>query len=83
MGKDLKGKELGKGVCQRKDGLYSARCTQHGQSYGRYFKTAKEAKLWLKELNAKPKSKCGMTVDQWYQYLMTNLISDLARRLWY
>ena len=40
MGKDLKGKELGKGICQRKDGLYSTRCTQHGQSYGRYFKTA-------------------------------------------
>lgn len=78
MGKDLKGKELGKGICQRKDGLYSARCTQHGQSYGRYFKTVKEAKQWLKEFSTKPKSKRGMTVDQWYQYWMTNLISDLA-----
>ena len=25
MGKDLKGKELGIGICQRKDGLYCAR----------------------------------------------------------
>lgn len=25
MGKDLKGKELGVGICQRKDGLYTAR----------------------------------------------------------
>ena len=25
MGKNLKGKECGKGICQRKDGLYSAR----------------------------------------------------------
>ncbi len=24
MGKDLKGKELGVGICQRKDGLYTA-----------------------------------------------------------
>lgn len=27
MGKDLKGKELGVGICQRKDGLYTARFT--------------------------------------------------------
>ena len=27
MGKSLKGKELGKGIGQRKDGLYYARCT--------------------------------------------------------
>ena len=25
MGKNLKGKECGKGICQRKDGLYTAR----------------------------------------------------------
>ena len=25
MGKNLKGKEIGKGICQRKDGLYTAR----------------------------------------------------------
>ena len=25
MGKDLKGKELGVGICHRKDGLYTAR----------------------------------------------------------
>ena len=25
MGKNLKGKECGKGICQRKDGLYCAR----------------------------------------------------------
>lgn len=25
MGKNLKGKECGKGICQRKDGMYSAR----------------------------------------------------------
>ncbi len=25
MAKDLKGKELGVGICQRKDGLYTAR----------------------------------------------------------
>lgn len=78
MGKDLKGKELGTGICQRKDGLYFARCTQHGQSFGSYFKTVKEAKAWLKEAKSKPKSKKSMTLDQWYKYWMDNLISDLA-----
>lgn len=78
MGKDLKGKELGKGICQRKDGLYFARCQAQGVTHSCYFKTTKEAKSWLKELDKKPKAKRGMTVDQWYQYWMNNLISDLA-----
>lgn len=78
MGKDLKGKELGTGICQRKDGLYFARCTQHGQSFGAYFKTVKEAKAWLKEAKSKPKAKKSMTLDQWYEYWSTNLICDLA-----
>ncbi len=29
MGKNLKGKECGKGICQRKDGLYYARFTPY------------------------------------------------------
>ena len=31
MGKDLKGKDLGKGFGQRKDGRYEARCMVNGQ----------------------------------------------------
>ena len=31
MGKDLKGKELGKGIGQRKDGRYEARAVINGQ----------------------------------------------------
>ena len=31
MGKDLKGKDLGKGFDQRKDGRYEARCMVNGQ----------------------------------------------------
>lgn len=49
MGKDLKGKECGKGICQRKDGLYSARYTVNGKTRYSYFKTVKDAKAWLKE----------------------------------
>lgn len=40
MGKNLKGKQLGKGLGQRKDGLYYARCRNYrGEREERCFKT--------------------------------------------
>ena len=43
MGKNLKGKELGKGIGQRKDGLYYARCTDKaGQRLESASKTSKK-----------------------------------------
>ena len=48
MGKNLKGKECGKGICQRKDGLYFARFyAKNGARQNGYFKTLPEAKRWL------------------------------------
>lgn len=48
MGKNLKGKECGKGICQRKDGLYFARYyTKNGKREEKYFATLPEAKNWL------------------------------------
>ena len=44
MGKNLKGKECGKGIYQRKDGLYSAK---NGKRKEKYFETLPEAKNWL------------------------------------
>ena len=50
MGKSLKGKELGKGIGQRKDGLYYARCTnKSGQRLEKCFQDLKEARNWQKE----------------------------------
>lgn len=47
MGNDLKGKQLGKGLGQRKDGLYYARCRNYrGEREERCFKTLPEAKNW-------------------------------------
>ena len=44
MGKNLKGKECGQGICQRKDGLYFARFySKDGKRQGRYFETLPEA----------------------------------------
>ncbi len=77
MGKDLKGKELGKGICQRKDGLYFARRVVQGNKYESYFKTVKEAKSWLKDLDTS-KSESSMTVDDWYEFWAENYICDLA-----
>ena len=44
MGKDLKGKELGKGLAQRKDGKYTYRYTLNGSRIEERFDKAKEAK---------------------------------------
>ena len=50
MGKNLKGKECGKGICQRKDGLYSARYVDElGKRHDKYFPTLPEARNWLKQ----------------------------------
>ena len=48
MGKDLKGKELGVGLSQRKDGRYQARLTKrNGQRAEKNFLKIAEARSWL------------------------------------
>ena len=48
MGKDLRGKDLGVDICQRKDGLYTARFTgKSGQRRQQYFKNLEECRQWL------------------------------------
>ena len=50
MGKSLKGKELGKGIGQRKDGLYYARCTDKaGKRLEKCFQNLRDAQNWQKE----------------------------------
>lgn len=46
MGKDLKGKELGVGICQRKDGLYTTRFVSKrtGKSVQKYFPRLQECR---------------------------------------
>lgn len=47
-GKDLRGRELGVGICQRKDGLYTARfiSKRTGRSVQRYFPKLQECRNW-------------------------------------
>ena len=48
MGKNLKGRECGRGIYQRKDGLYSARFVdRYGKRQEKYFRTVSEARNWL------------------------------------
>ena len=70
MGKDLKGKELGQGLSQRKDGRYSARITISGKRVEKYFAKLQEAKRWL--TGAMYEKEHGgivqgeITVDEWF-----------------
>lgn len=50
MGKDLRGKELGKGLTQRKDGRYSAKIVINGKRTERYFLVLADAKRWLTDI---------------------------------
>lgn len=81
MGKNLKGKECGKGICQRKDGLYYARYTsKSGQKYQKYFKTVQEAKNWLAREQDIPSTKpeSSITVNEWFEYWHGNIVNDLS-----
>lgn len=76
MGKDLKGKELGKGLGQRKDKYYYAKYSYHGKKGQQSFHTLVEAKNWRQEqlyLCRHPELRTAtspdMTVDAWVQPL--------------
>lgn len=74
MGKSLKGKELGTGISQRKDGLYTARYTnRQGRRKQKYFKKLQECKQWLADQQYKDEYDCieageEMTANAWYEY---------------
>ena len=84
MGKNLKGKECGKGICQRKDGKYAARYTgKNGKRKEKHFLTLPEAKNWLADMQYEDKHdvynpSSEMTVDAWFEFWISNLIADLS-----
>ena len=72
MGKDLKGKELGKGLVQEKTGLYLARFVDRfGKRQGKHFKKLQEARQWLAEStynneSSNPLFPENYTTDAWF-----------------
>lgn len=72
MGKSLKGKELGVGISQRKDGLYQARFTNRfGKRETLYDKNLNDLRTQMRKAqtaddNAVNIVKSNMTLDEWY-----------------
>lgn len=90
MGKDLRGKELGKGFSQRKGGLYEARAMVSGKKIDLYdmnlsnLKRAFEAeksRLLRDEKNIRPNIKFGEWYTEWFEKCKSpQLKSDVSRR---
>ena len=71
MGRDLKGKDLGKGFSQRKDGRYEARCTVNGIKIDIYDTSLLALKKKFKEEKSRALNKGGtkqnVTLEEWYK----------------
>lgn len=84
MGKNLKGKECGNGICQRKDGLYYARFVDKtGKRHEKYLPTLPEARNWIEESKYADAHEdvfvaTDTTVDQWFDFWIENIVGDLA-----
>ena len=84
MGKNLKGKDCGKGIYQRKDGLYSARFVDRaGKRHEKYFQTLPEARNWIEDAKYADKHDdvfvaTATTVDEWFEFWIENIVGDLA-----
>ena len=85
MGKDLKGKELGVGISQRKDGLYTARFTgKNGKRKQKYFKKLQECRKWIADAQFEDEhgdinASGDMTVDAWFEYWISELKGKTVR----
>ncbi|MCI8308236.1 MAG: tyrosine-type recombinase/integrase [Lachnospiraceae bacterium] len=85
MGKDLRGKELGVGISQRKDGLYTARFTdKSGKRRQQYFKKLQECRNWLADAQFADEhgdinASSNMTVDAWFEYWISEIKEKTVR----
>ena len=85
MGKDLKGKELGVGICQTKDKKYVARITtRNGKRVKRVFDKLVDCRTWIAEARYNEEhgsvSVLGeMSVDAWYEYWITVIKAKTIR----
>lgn len=85
MGKSLKGKELGIGITQRKDGRYSAKFkSKSGKRIEKYFEKLQEARKWLADAKYEDEhgnigSSTDMTVDAWFNYWISEIKAKTVR----
>ena len=84
MGKNLKGKECGKGIYQKKNGLYCARFVDKtGRRNEKCFHTLPEARNWIEDAKYADKHEeifvaTETTVDEWFDVWINNIVRDLA-----
>lgn len=81
MGKDLKGKELGKGLGQRKDKYYYAKYSYHGKKGQQSFHTLVEAKNWRQEqlyLCRHPELRTATSPDMTVDALFNRWLKDVV-----
>lgn len=84
MGESLRGKECGKGICQRKDGLYSARfVSSEGKRQVKCFSSLPEARNWLDDAKYADRHEDvfappDMTVTEWFEFWISHIVGDLA-----
>ncbi len=84
MGKSLRGKECGKGICQRKDGLYYARFVDKtGKRHEKYLPTLPEARNWIEESKYADAHEdvfvaTDTAVNQWFDFWIENIVGDLS-----
>lgn len=87
MGKNLRGREIGKGLCQRKDGLYVARFINRlGKRAERSFSSLPLARNWLEDARHADKHAAlnhtfvpsEITVDEWFEFWISHIVGDLA-----
>ena len=77
MGKSLRGKECGKGIYQRRDGLYHARFVDKaGKRHEKYFQTIPEARNWIEQAKYADKHEdvfcpSDTTVDAWFSLIIS------------
>ena len=84
MGKNIKGKDCGKGIFQRKGGWYVARFVgKRGNRHEKYFKTLPEARN--RQADSPYQDRHGSiavpvntAVDTWFDYRIQNIAGDLA-----
>lgn len=87
MGKDLKGKELGVGISQRKsDGLYSARFVSKrtGKTVQKYFNKLQECRNWyadavFQDEHGDINVNSEISVTAWFEYWIDNIKGDSIR----
>lgn len=81
MGKSLKGKQLGEGISQRKDGYYVGRYTDRtGKRRQKIFESVRECQKWVadgkyNDEHGDIENPSNMTVDEWY-----NVWIDMKKR---